>query len=70
MTRPTKSTMPPQKNAPRNIAVTRQRLDEDIAAFRKAGGRIEVLGTTHSLKKIGNDAAPAQPNEDAKATKT
>ena len=29
-----------------------ERIAADLAAFRKAGGRIEVLGTTHVLKKL------------------
>jgi hypothetical protein len=43
--------------------VTHESLSADIAAFRKAGGRIEVLGVTRSLLRIGNDgdAAPPMP---------
>ena len=45
--------------------VTHESLSADIAAFRKAGGRIEVLGVTRSLLRIGNDAdavpMPAPP---------
>ena len=40
--------------------VTRERIAEDIDAFRKAGGKIEVLGVTHTLKKL--DGAPTQAN--------
>ncbi len=69
MARPTKSLLPPQKNAPRNNALTHQRLAEDMAAFQKAGGRIEVLGNTRSLKKIGSDATDAQSAESPGAAK-
>lgn len=69
MARPTKSLLPPQKNAPRSNALTRQRLAEDMAAFQKAGGRIEVLGNTRSLKKIGDSAADAQSAGSAVAAK-
>ncbi|CBA16989.1 hypothetical protein [Xanthomonas albilineans] len=33
--------------------LSRERIEADMAAFRKAGGRIEVLGTTRVLKKVG-----------------
>ncbi len=69
MARPTKNLLPPQKNAPRSNALTRQRLAEDMAAFQEAGGRIEVLGNTRSLKKIGSDATNAQSAESAGAKK-
>ena len=41
--------------------VTHESLDADIAAFRKAGGRIEVLGVTRSLLRIGADGDEASP---------
>lgn len=56
----------PRKPAERN-AFTHERIAADIEAFRKAGGRIEVLGVTRTLKKIDPDAdatpqpAPAKP---------
>lgn len=37
--------------------LTHERIAEDMAAFKKAGGRVEVLGVTRTLTKI--DAAPA-----------
>lgn len=46
-------------------AVTHERLAADLEAFRKAGGKIEVLGVTRVLTKIDGDAgdppAPAKP---------
>jgi hypothetical protein len=48
--------------------VTHESLTADIAAFRKAGGRIEVLGVTRSLLRIGREGdevptpAPANPS--------
>ncbi len=33
-------------------ALTHERLQADIEAFRKAGGRVEVLGNTRVLKKV------------------
>ena len=69
MARSTKNLLPPQKNAPRSNALTRQRLAEDMAAFQEAGGHIEVLGITRSLKKIGDATADAQSAESATAKK-
>ncbi|HEX5662243.1 MULTISPECIES: hypothetical protein [unclassified Lysobacter] len=54
-----------RKTVDRGGGVTRERIADDMEAFRKAGGRIEVLGITRSLTKIdpGADtpAAPAHP---------
>ncbi|SEK92806.1 hypothetical protein SAMN05428989_1085 [Pseudoxanthomonas sp. GM95] len=33
-------------------ALTHERLQADLEAFRKAGGRVEVLGNTRVLKKV------------------
>lgn len=33
-------------------AITHERIELDIAEFEKAGGKIEKLGTTNTLKKI------------------
>lgn len=55
-----------RKPADRN-AITHERIAADLEAFRKAGGKIEVLGVTRSLKKIDPEAdatpqpAPAKP---------
>ncbi|WP_225763314.1 hypothetical protein [Stenotrophomonas sp. Marseille-Q4652] len=32
--------------------LSRERIAADLTAFRKAGGKIEVLGNTNTLKKI------------------
>ncbi|TLX22238.1 hypothetical protein [Thermomonas fusca] len=52
-----------RKPAERGGALTRERIAEHMDAFRKAGGTIEVLGTTRSLQHIGlpADAQPAPP---------
>ncbi|HWS78201.1 MAG TPA: hypothetical protein VN205_07475 [Thermomonas sp.] len=49
-----------RKPAERN-AITHERIAADLEAFYKAGGEIEMLGVTRSLKKIdgGNDDTPA-----------
>jgi hypothetical protein len=55
-----------RKPAERN-SITHERLAADLEAFRKAGGKIEVLGVTRALKKIDGEAgdpphpAPAKP---------
>ncbi len=52
-----------RKPAERNATLTRERIAEHMDAFRKAGGTIEVLGTTRALQRIGlpEDAAPSAP---------
>jgi hypothetical protein len=54
----------PNQRAP----VTHVRVAEDIEAFRKVGGKIEVLGVTRSLLRVGiepGDPAPAMPAKPA-----
>jgi hypothetical protein len=36
-----------------NATLTREQIEDDLAAFRKAGGKVEKLGNTLTLKKIG-----------------
>lgn len=75
MSRPKKAAIPPsntshlfggRKAVDRSGGMTRERIADDLEAFRKAGGRIEVLGVTRSLTRIGQGAdappAPAQPS--------
>ncbi len=38
-------------------ALTHERLQSDLEAFRKAGGRVEVLGNTRVLKKVDGEAS-------------
>ncbi|MBB4126379.1 hypothetical protein GGR77_001669 [Xanthomonas translucens] len=60
MARPTSKTPPPTAKTARSSAsgdkaqkgLSRERIEADMAAFRKAGGRVEVLGTTRVLKKV------------------
>ena len=72
MARPKKISIPPsstshlfggRKPADRGSNVTSERIADDLEAFRKSGGRIEVLGTPRVLKTIeadaGTDAKPA-----------
>ncbi|WP_024890628.1 hypothetical protein [Luteimonas huabeiensis] len=53
----------------RGATVTRARIEADLAAFRKAGGRIEVLGVTRSLTRIDPDADAAAKTDAAAAPK-
>ncbi len=58
-----------RKPADRGGAMTRERIAEDMEAFRKSGGRIEVLGVTSTLTRIGVGATAATPpSAPAKAT--
>jgi hypothetical protein len=44
--------------------LTHERVAADIEAFRKGGGKIEVLGVTRTLLRVGvepGDSAPAMP---------
>ena len=50
-----------QKKPDSARAMTSERIAEDLKAFRKAGGRIEVLGATRVLTRIDGDATPAVP---------
>ena len=36
----------------RRTALTHEKIADDLAAFQRAGGTIEVLGTTQTLKSI------------------
>ena len=48
---------PPHPGTPHRLTAS-ERIAADLAAFRKAGGRIEKLGTTVVLKKIEEAGAP------------
>lgn len=65
---PVKGSIPPsktshlfgdRKSGERGGAMTSERIASDLENFRKSGGRIEVLGITQSLKKIGEVTAEA-----------
>jgi hypothetical protein len=57
-----------RKPAERGGAMTRERIAEDMETFRKAGGRIEKLGVTATLTRIGTNAnTPAPPTAPVKA---
>jgi len=43
----------------RGASLTSDRIADDLARFRKSGGRIEVLGNTRTLTRIDAPAAPA-----------
>ena len=48
----------------RRTALTHDKIADDLAAFQRAGGTIEVLGTTHTLKSIPPPPAPATAAKD------
>ncbi|TWG90151.1 hypothetical protein L599_003400000310 [Luteimonas sp. J16] len=41
------------RSSKQTATLTREQLEDDLAAFRKAGGKIEKLGNTNTFKKIG-----------------
>lgn len=48
-----------QTRTPANL--THERIATDLAAFKKAGGKIEVLGVTNTLKHVDADSAAHPP---------
>ena len=62
-----------RKLSERGHGLTREHSDEHLEAFRRAGGMIEVLGTTRALTRIGVDATDAptpQPANPAPRTRS
>jgi len=57
-----------QRERKRAPAMTSERIASDLEAFRRSGGKIEVLGTTLSLKRIGREQAPPPVPSRARAT--
>jgi hypothetical protein len=51
----------------RRSALTHEQIENDLAAFARAGGEIEVLGTTFTFKSIG-PGATAKPKPTAADT--
>jgi hypothetical protein len=45
----------PAESAKAAGSLTSERISDDLDAFRKAGGRIEVLGNTRVLTRIDDD---------------
>ena len=58
---PANDRRPPAPNAKATGTLTSERISDDLAAFRKAGGRIEVLGNTRVLTRI--DEEPKKPGK-------
>ncbi len=50
---PSAKSFPKAAQAKKSTGITRERIEHDIAAFQKAGGKIEKLGNTPVFKKIG-----------------
>lgn len=46
----------------RRNALTHDQIADDVAAFERAGGRIEVLGNTPMLRSIPLSPSPAPPS--------
>jgi hypothetical protein len=59
------------KAGSRNL--TSEQIADHLAAFKRAGGTVEVLGVTRTLKEIGNkdpaEAATAAPEPKAPRTR-
>jgi hypothetical protein len=50
-----------RKPGDRAAGVTSESISADLDAFQDGGGRIEVLGTTRTLSRIGQPAGEAAP---------
>lgn len=70
---PTPAQMPPSRTShlfgrrkpnDRGAAVTSERIAEDLAAFHRRGGHIEVLGVTRTLTRIDPEATLPEPATD------
>ncbi len=53
----------------RGPGITRESLERDLAAFRKAGGRIEVLGNNRTLSASEERELRRQRSEQAAAAR-
>jgi hypothetical protein len=53
-----------QKPRPTAKTATHESIADDLEAFERAGGRIEVLGVTSTLKHIGFQATPEKPKDE------
>lgn len=56
MARPASHTRTFQRKESNSRELTHERIADDLQAFLDGGGRIEVLGVTRSLTKVGVDA--------------
>jgi hypothetical protein len=50
----------PGRRAESSRELTSERIAHDMDAFRAAGGQVEVLGTTVTLKRLAEPSAPAK----------
>lgn len=51
-------------------SLTSEQIADHLAAFKRAGGTVEVLGVTRTLKEIGKQAATTTTTAAAAAPKT
>lgn len=51
-------TFPRRKSTPVSKEITHENIVDHLAAFEGAGGQVEVLGTTSTLKHIGLNTTP------------
>ncbi|MCD9026664.1 hypothetical protein LDO26_00350 [Luteimonas sp. BDR2-5] len=56
-----------RKTSDRGASMTSDRIANDLADFRKSGGRIEVLGVTRTLTRLDAEAPAAKAAEAAKS---
>ena len=56
----------PSRKTGERVPATHERVAADLEAFRRAGGKIEVLGVTRSLLRIGAEPGDSTPSPAAK----
>jgi hypothetical protein len=61
MRTPAANKPPFRQKEPDRRTLTSERIADDIKAFRSSGGRIEVLGVTRVLQKLGDPITQQEP---------
>jgi hypothetical protein len=51
----------PGRRSESSRELTSEKIATDMDAFRAAGGKVEVLGTTVTLKRLAEPTVPAAP---------
>lgn len=60
----------PKARDERRSAMTHAQIEEHVAAFERSGGRIEVLGNTHTFKKLNQAKKPPEKSGDDESKPT
>lgn len=66
---PNSSSSPFRADKSGTRGLTSDQIADHLAAFKRAGGKVEVLGVTRTLRQIGAPVVPEAPAAAATATK-